>query len=275
MKGCALISALIVIVASTSASADWRLSPNAGWLNDAPSAHGLSDQGVHNLHLTCSEGIPKIFTNGFPAVAGKVRLGSFELVVDGKKFKVTGEHSPPDGMWSGVASLALIEALKRGHDVTLTPHGLPSVQISMNGASLAIEAALENCTTGAYSSKTRPVRMRMLIAETCRGDFSLDEGAEMTGLIDDDDQPDTVIFWGAVRCQNPEQGYSAFCGAANCAVSVLLTQTLKAQELLAPKVELHRLASGRSVLRTYVCRTGNDDCPIEWRWNGKSLEPKR
>ena len=270
-----ILCAMILIAINAPASAEWRLAPNAGWLNEAPSAHGLSEQGFHNLHLTCSDDVPMVFLDGFPAVAGRTRLGSFELVIGEAKFAVTGEHSPGDGMWSGIASPELIEALKQGRSATLTPHGLPSIQMSLTGASVAINAALANCSNGANLSKRPPVRMRMLIAETCRSEFSLEEGAEMTGLIDDDDQPDTVIFWGGVRCKNPERGYATFCGAANCEVSVLLTRTPKTQDLLAPKVELHRLRSGRSILRTYVCRTGNGDCPVEWAWNGKALEPKK
>ena len=275
MKAFRLIQAMLLLAACAPAFAEWRLAPNAGWLNEAPSAHGLSDQGSQNLHLTCAGNTPMIFVIGFPAVAGAVFLGSFALVVDEEHFRVTGEHSPPDGLWSGVASPELIAALKRGHSATLTPEGQTSIHFSLNGASEAIESALASCSDRADAHRNPPVRMRMLIAETCRGEFSLDEGAEMTGLIDDDDQPDTVIFWGGVRCRNPDRGHSAFCGAANCAVSVLLTRTPTTQDLLAPKVELHRLDSGRSVLRTYSCRTSSGDCPMEWQWNGKALEPKR
>jgi len=214
-----------------------------------------------------------IYTNGYPAVAGSERLSRFDLVIDGTHFVVSGEHAPSDGVWSGPVNSDLVAALTQGKIAMVTAEGQPVVSYALKGAGQAIESALKSCLPAADGTR-KPVRMRMLIAQACAGEYSLDPGTEMTGLIDNDDFPDSVIFWGGVRCKNPERGRGFFCGAANCQVSVLLTQTPQTQDLLAPKVEVHRIASGRSELRTYGCRTGQNDCPTVWRWNGKRMEPK-
>ncbi|MDW3119090.1 MAG: hypothetical protein R8G60_15885 [Roseovarius pacificus] len=103
-----------IFIGTQPAQADWTLAPNGNWISQTPTAIGVSVDGVKALSLTCANGSPLIYTSGYPATPGQNRQDSFTVTVEGRDFPVTGEHSPPDGLWTGTPPAGLVEALKKG-----------------------------------------------------------------------------------------------------------------------------------------------------------------
>lgn len=277
-KTCIMV-ALVLLTHGPWARAEWRWLPHTGWFSELPSATGNHNQSPHTLTLTCYENVPTVLTAGYPAVAGRDRNEDVEILIDGQRFQVTGRHSPGSGLWTSAASDALVDALKRGRQARVTPNGQPSVVFSLKGSSEGssgpIDAALRPCQSRTATGKASLAsRISHAIRQACDGPYTLEDGAQMSGLIDGDEAPDTVINWGAVKCANPERGRTWFCGAANCQVTVFLTQAPQPQELLAPHVEVFQLPSGRSLVRTGGCTGAPGQCDA-WRWTGTTLEMQR
>lgn len=275
-----LISVTIALWAS-SALADWSFTPAGSWVSETPTAIGVSVQGVHALQITCSKGAPFIYTNGYLAKPDDNRESSFAIVVDGQSFHVTGEHSPPDGLWAGIPGPGLIDALRRGRVADVTPEGQATVRLSLSGSSDAIGQALEGCAAAETSAAPgRIVLTGALIADICGGGYDLAEGAELTGLLDGDDRPDIVLDWAGVTCVDRSKGRGAGrCGMNMCTISVFLTETQSEQPLLGLKPEIASRGFGRSALRTLALRPSCPDdaleCSVTWRWTGTKLEPVR
>lgn len=275
-----LISTVIALTAS-AALAEWSFAPAGNWVSETPTAIGVSVQGAHAVQITCAGGAPFIYTNGYPAKPGDNRESSFSIVVDDQSFQVTGEHSPSDGLWTGAPPPGLIDALRRGRVADVTPEGQSTVRLSLSGSSDAIGRALEGCAAAETSAAPgRIVLTGALIADACRGGYELTEGAELTGLLDGDDQPDIVLDWAGVTCADRSQGRGAGrCGVNMCTISVFLTETQSEQPLLGLKPEIASRGFGRSALRTLALRPSCPDdaleCFVTWRWTGTKLEPVR
>lgn len=276
-----LIVSVIASLAASAALADWTFAPAGNWVSETPTALGTSMQGVHAVQVTCAQGALFIYTNGYPATPGQNRQSSFAIVVDGQSFRVTGEHSPPDGLWTGTPPPGLIEALRRGRVADVTPEGQPTVRLSLSGSSSAIGRALEGCAGAqAAAPQGRIVLTGALIADACGGGYELAEDAELTGLLDGDDKPDIVLDWAGVTCADRSKGRGAGrCGANMCTISVLLTETQSEQPLLGLKPEITSRGFGKSALRTLALRPSCPDdaleCFVTWRWTGTALEPVR
>ncbi len=118
-----LILTLFACLLSTTAAADWQLAPQGGWISDHPTARRTAQSGAYVLSLTCRKSEPFLFTMGYPAQAGAERTEAFEVDVDGQKFSPSGQHYPPDGLWTATPSAALITALKDGSAVRVTSPG--------------------------------------------------------------------------------------------------------------------------------------------------------
>ncbi len=268
------------------AQADWTLAPNGNWISQTPTAIGVSVDGVKALSLTCANGSPLIYTSGYPATPGQNRQDSFTVIVEGRDFPVTGEHSPPDGLWTGTPPAGLVEALKKGRVADIRPPGQGKVRMSLKGSSRAIDAALAGCMPVADQASSPPtgggtgriVLTGALIAEACGGAFDIADGAELTGLLDGDDKPDIVLDWAGVTCADRSRGRGAGrCGINMCSVEVFFTQTQSSQQLLGLQPQIVNRAFGKSALRTLAlrpsCPDGALECVVDWRWTGTRLEP--
>lgn len=263
---------------ATYALAEWSFAPDGNWVSQTPTALGVSVRGVHALSLTCVDGRPFAYTQGYPAKPGDNRQASFTVVVEGQSYRVTGEHSPPDGLWTGFAPPGMAAALKRGRVADVTPQGAETQRYSLKGSSKAISAALANCDSASGSAKPggKIVLMGQMIAAACGGGYALADGHEFTALIDGDDKPDIILDWAGVTCDDRSKGRGAGrCGAAMCSITVAFTQTQSIQDLLGVKPQIVTRAFGRLALRTVqVSRTClKPSCEVDWRWNGSKLEP--
>ncbi|EPX82146.1 hypothetical protein Salmuc_02515 [Salipiger mucosus DSM 16094] len=234
----------------------------------------------------CREGSPLLWTQGWaPAKAGPDRQESFAVIVDGNRFTVTGQHLPEEGLWTGPPSAALIAALRGGSRATVAVPGEAQVGVSLGGSSRAIGQVLDGCGGGTAASANtsgagKVVLFGQLIATRCGGGFSITEGAEMTGRLDDDDQPDFVLDWGGVTCDDRSKGRGAgFCGAALCTIEIAFTETQGRQQVLGVRPELVDRAFGRKALKTTTqgatCGGPAQVCDVIWIWNGTRLEPVR
>ncbi|MBY8974289.1 hypothetical protein KHP62_00620 [Rhodobacteraceae bacterium NNCM2] len=269
---------------SRLALADWQLAPNGNWVSETPTAIGVSVDGVKALSLTCADGKPLIYANGYPAISGANRQDSFSVVVGNQTFTVSGEHSPSDGLWTGVPSAGLIAALKKGRVADVTPSGQPRTRLSLKGSSKAIDAALTGCAPAGGSAGagggSNVVLTGALIADACGGDFQLADGAELTGLLDEDDKPDIVLDWAGVTCADRSKGRGAgFCGINMCTIEVFMTKSQSRQQVLGLQPQIVSRAFGKSALRTLAlgrsCPGQATECFVDWRWTGSKLEPVR
>lgn len=281
-----ICTAFALLFAAAPALADWSFAPAGNWVSETPTAIGVSDDGTHGLHVTCAGGAPFLYANGYPARSGANTQESFAVVVDGARFGVTGEHSPPDGLWTGRPPQALIDALKAGSRAEIVIGGQAGVALNLRGSSRAIGSALGGCGP-AQSAATAPpagqqdqVLAAVLITEECGGAFELAEGSEMLGLLDGDDQPDVVLDWAGVTCADASKGRGAGrCGINMCTISVFLTELQAEQPLLGLKPEIVARGFGRQALRTLALRPSCPDnaleCFVTWRWTGTELEAVR
>nr|WP_067293714.1 hypothetical protein [Marinobacterium profundum] len=283
-----MIFLVFSLLCAKLAMADWNFSTTSHTVLESPTAFGVSVDGARSLALTCVDGNPLIFAHGYPAVPGANRQDSFAIVVDGQSFTVTGEHAPPDGLWSGAPTADLIAALKKGRIADVTPVRQPTMRVPLKGSSIAIDAALERCAPVSRSqagnvggnSVSKTVLTGALIAQACAGDYQIAEGAELTGQLDGDDKPDIMLDWAGVSCADASKGRGAGrCGINMCTIEVFFTQTQKGQQLLGHKPQILQRAFGKSALRTLAlrpsCPGGALECWIDWRWNGTELEAVR
>ncbi len=283
MKNFLSVSVAFYLAMLSPAFAEWSLASSGNWVSETPTALGVSTEGVHGLHLTCSEGAPFIYVKGYPANPGANRQESFTVSVDGSSFSVTGEHSPPDGLWTGTPTPDLIGALKRGRVAEVTPEGAPTITVALRGSSRAISAALDGCPASdspESDSAGKIVLLGQMIAEACGGGYSLADGHEFTALLDGDDRPDIVLDWAGVTCDDRSRGRGAGrCGAIMCSITVVLTETKGVQELLGLRPRAVQRAFGKSALRTTAlptsCPDGASECFVDWRWTGSKLEAVR
>ncbi len=119
-----------------------------------------------------------------------------------------------------------------------------------------------------------------LIAQACGGAYQIAEGAELTGRLDGDNQPDSVLDWSDVSCADPSKGRGAgHCGIKTCTIEVFFTETGKNQQLLGLKPQIVQRGSGKSGLRTLAlrpsCPKNAAECWVDWRWTGTSLKAVR
>lgn len=274
-----LLVCAVTALSANAARADWSLSPSGNWVSKTPTAIGVSVQGTHAVQVTCDDGAPLIYTSGYPAKPGDNRESSFSIVVNGQSFRVTGEHSPPDGLWSGTPPPGLVDALRRGRVADITPDGQATVRLSLGGSSAVIGQALEGCA--ATKSAASPGKIALtgaLITDACGGGYDLAEGAELTALLDEDDKPDIVLDWSGVSCHDRSKGRGAGrCGMSMCTISVFLTKPQSEHPLLGMKPEITSRGFGKSALRTLALRPSCPDdapeCFVIWRWTGTKLEP--
>ena len=274
---------LMSCIWASAAAADWQLVPQGGWVSERPTARGTAESGVHVLSITCREGVPFLFTLGYPAKAGAERTEAFEVEVDGRRFALEGLHVPPDGLWTAVPSRSLIVALRAGSVARVTPPGQAMQTVRLRGSSRAITGALAEC--GPPMTATAPVSGRIvqfgqLIAEACGGGYRLADGAELTGDLDGDGREDVVLDWAGVTCDDRSKGRGAgFCGAALCRIEVLLTGPPAVQQLMGHRPRLLRRAFKLVVLQTTTmgssCGGGAQTCTVDWRFDGRQLEAVR
>lgn len=282
------ISVAFLAISTSVTVAEWRVGPGSEIFLGTDSAFGVSHQGVHAVGIMCRNNAPMLWTQGYPSAAGANREESFEVSVDGRSFALTGEHAPPDGLWTGEPSTELIDALKAGSNASVKIPRQIVATYSLRGSSRALGRVLADCSA-ASDAKTEPetetARSRViltgqLIANACGGSFTFADGAEFTGFLDGDDKPDIVLDWGGVTCDDPSKGRGAgFCGAALCTIEVALTQTQSRRQILGLDPERVDRGFGRHALKTNTqgaaCGGGAQACQVIWRWTGKSLEAIR
>ncbi|MEO1139881.1 MAG: hypothetical protein AAFW87_10535 [Pseudomonadota bacterium] len=246
----------------------------------------MTNKGVGALGLMCRDNQPFLWTQGWAASkAGADRQESFTVVVDDRSFTVSGRHTPPDGLWTGVPSTDLINALKTGSIAVIEAPGEAPIAVSLRGSSRAIATAMKGCSTKTASptpstGDRRSVLFGQLIASACGGGYSIADGAELTGRLDNDDTPDLVLDWGGVTCDDRSKGRGAgFCGAALCTIQIAFTQTQTRQQILGVQPELVKRSVGPNMLRTKTqgatCGGATQVCSVVWGWNGTKLEPMK
>ncbi|MEM9435443.1 MAG: hypothetical protein AAGA15_00260 [Pseudomonadota bacterium] len=281
-----ILTTLCICLLPMDALADWRTGPGSEILAGTTSAFGVTELGVGALGVMCRAGEPFIWTQGWaPAAAGADRQEAFQVSVGGQLHTVTGQHAPPDGLWTGRSTAALIDALKAGSTAIVATQSAGSVSVSLRGSSRAINSVLSDCEGRVDADATRdsgggPILFDQLIAQMCGGGYALVPGAKLSGLLDDDDQPDLVLDWGGVTCDDRSKGRGAgFCGTALCTIEVALTQTQSRQQMLGVNPEVVARAFGAQALKTTTqgrsCGGPAQTCDVIWIWNGTELEAQR
>lgn len=132
-------------------------------------------------------------------------------------------------------------------------------------------------STTAAPAKTNPIgtmaRARARATEICEGGYTETEPAFLTGLIDGDSAPDTVIKWDAITCSGALS--RPLCGASNCSAMVFLSQSAEPMDFLSQATSLVALSNGRTGLsiagRFASCGANSLGCQTIWGWNGSEL----
>lgn len=281
-----ILITFFVCILPNVALADWRLGPGSEIFGGTNSAFGVTNLGVGGLGVLCRDDQPLIWTQGWATSAtGPTRQDRFQISVDGQLYDIVGEHSPPDGLWTGVPTMELVEALRTGATALVTTKSAGSVSVSLRGSSRAISRVLSNCgsantANGTPNHSKGTGQFVQLIAQMCGGGYRLEEGAEMAALLDDDDQPDLVLYWGGVTCDDQSKGRGAgFCGAALCTIEVAFTQTQSRQQILGVNPMIVARAFGVQALKATTqgrtCGDSAQTCDVFWIWNGAELEARR
>jgi hypothetical protein len=154
------------------ALADWRIGPGSEIFSDVDSAFAVSERGVDVLGVMCRDGAPFLWAQGWPAKGGSERRENFRVIVDGRPFTVTGDHTPPDGLWTGAPPPALIAALRGGSGAVVAPPGQPEARFSLRGSSRALTTVLSRCGDAADAAPTAGATasaVDALIASRCGG----------------------------------------------------------------------------------------------------------
>ncbi|MEZ5912519.1 MAG: hypothetical protein R3D84_10100 [Paracoccaceae bacterium] len=123
------------------------------------------------------------------------------------------------------------------------------------------------------------------IAATCGGtNPKVEPGYMQVGDIDADGQPDILMYWGDVNCNNPSMpmnGYGGgFCGASQCSGNVYLSSQPDAfrDAVLGQGAALALRADGGADLAMGMslaeCSTlpQPNDCTRLMRWNGRDFD---
>lgn len=299
-----LTAAFAAVVPSVSV-ADWQVSAFGSEIFPYLTAYGLGDSGFHTLALFCDGEQAKLYTQGYPAQAGALRSEQLVIQVDGQTYVVDAQHEPPDGLWVGSADTALISALRTGNRAFVQPASAPGQNFALKGSGRSIEEALADCLNNgaaqpepallplpkltplpnaqANTAIQLPAVLNSEITAACSGPYTLAPSAVQTGLIDQDNLPDTVLDWAGVSCASNTGGTvssrgAGMCGAANCRIDVYLTTSARLSSLFGVGPTLVQDAAGRSVLQTVSvgnCRDGALDCVFRWRPTAQGMEVVR